>query len=401
MSMNSLRAVSCALLSCSLAVSVGMMGSEKTPVFSGLTAHEWGTFTSIAGEQGQAVEWSPLTGSTDLPAFVEHFRNAGFKLGLRGTVRMETPVLYFYNSREETVSVSVRFAKGVITEWYPQASRVEPTTALYDASLNGKRPDGSISWDAVAVTPDLRPDFPADNQANHYYAARQTASTPILVKTPRGEQREKFLFYRGVANFPVPVTARLTNGGQVLIENRGKEEIPGVILFERRGEKMGFRVAGALKDRAILDAPDLTQTVDSLGRELEGLLVSRGLYQDEAHAMVETWRNSWFEEGSRLLYLVPDGFVNAVLPLSIRPAPVQTLRVFVGRLELVTPATEKAVERALATHDGAELSKYGRFLEPILQSMMKKESNPERLRRLQETLSSYWSAEVAKNLGGN
>ena len=399
MNMNSLRAMSCALLACSLAISVGLMGSEKTPVFSGLTAHEWGTFTSIAGDKGQAVEWSPLKGSTDLPTFVEHFRNAGFKLGLRGTVRMETPVVYFYDSRE-TVSVNVRFARGVITEWYPQASRVDPTTALYDASLNGKQPDGSISWDAVAVTPGLREDFPADNRANHYYAARQTASTPILVKTPRGEQREKFLFYRGVANFAVPIMARLTNDGQVQIENRGEEVVPGVILFERRGEKVGFRVGGAVKARALLDPPELKQTADSLSRELEGLLVSRGLYQDEAHAMVETWRNSWFEEGSRLLYLVPDGFVNAVLPLSIRPVPVQTVRVFVGRLELVTPATEKAVERALATHDGAALSKYGRFLEPILQVMMKKESNPERLRRLQETLSSYWSAEVAKNLGG-
>ena len=164
---------------------------------------------------------------------------------------------------------------------------------------------------------------------------------------------------------------------------------------------MGFRVGGAVKDRAILDALELTQTVDSLGRELEGLLVSRGLYQDEAHAMVETWRNSWFEEGSRLLYFVPGGFVNAVLPLSIRPASVQTVRVFVGRLEIVTPATEQAVERALGTHDGAALSKYGRFLEPILQAMMKKEPNPARVRRLQEALSTYWSVEVAKNRGGN
>src|SRR6266699_3707820 len=68
---------------------------------SSLTVHEWGTFTSIAGADGQAVEWRPLTASTDLPAFVEHFRNPGFKLGLRGTVRMETPVIYFYDSREE------------------------------------------------------------------------------------------------------------------------------------------------------------------------------------------------------------------------------------------------------------------------------------------------------------
>src|SRR5882724_11241212 len=401
MTKNSLRAMSCVLLVCSFIISAGSMGSETRTVFSGLTAHEWGTFTSIAGEQGQAVEWSPLTGSTDLPGFVEHFRNAGFKLGLRGTVRMETPVLYFYDSREETVSVNVRFAKGVITEWYPHASRVEPTAVLYDASLNGKQPDGSISWHAVTVAPGLQAAFPADGRDNHYYAARQTASTPVLIKTPRGEQREKFLFYRGVANFTVPVAARLTNGGQVLIENRGDEEIPGVILFEQRGEKVGFRVGGPVKDRALLDPPELTQTADSLGRELEGLLVSRGLYQDEAHAMVETWRNSWFEEGSRLLYLVPDEFVNAVLPLSIRPAPVQTVRVFVGRLEIVTPATEQAVERALATRDGATLSKYGRFLEPILQAMMKKEPNPAKVRRLQEALNTYWSAEVAKNQRGD
>jgi len=47
--------------------------------------------------------------------------------------------------------------------------------------------------------------------------------------------------------------------------------------------------------------------------------------------MVETWRNSWFEEGSRLLYIVPPAFVNKVLPLSIKPAPAQTVRVFVGK----------------------------------------------------------------------
>src|SRR6266851_7271665 len=108
------------------------LGRDARPVYSSLTAHEWGTFTSIAGNEGQAVEWSPLTGSTDLPAFVEHFRDPGFKLGLRGTVRMETLVLYFYDSREETVSVQVAFANGVITEWYPHAIRVEPNAELYN-----------------------------------------------------------------------------------------------------------------------------------------------------------------------------------------------------------------------------------------------------------------------------
>ena len=69
--------------------------AQKVDVDSGLIAHEWGTFTSIAGETGQAVEWLPLNSPSELPNFVEHFRGTGFKVGLGGTIRMETPVLYF------------------------------------------------------------------------------------------------------------------------------------------------------------------------------------------------------------------------------------------------------------------------------------------------------------------
>jgi hypothetical protein len=94
---------------------------ERGAAASELTVHEWGTFTSVAGPDGQAVEWLPLTGSTDLPGFVEHFRDEQFKCGLGGTVRMETPVLYFYTAHERNVSVKVSFTKGIITEWYPRA----------------------------------------------------------------------------------------------------------------------------------------------------------------------------------------------------------------------------------------------------------------------------------------
>jgi len=83
--------------------------------------------------------------------------------------------------------------------------------------------------------------------------------------------------------------------------------------------------------------------------------------------MVETWKSSWFEEGSRLIYIVPREFVDNVLPLAIDPAPEQVVRVFVGRLEIVTPTTVKAVKTAIAANDNAALDRYGRFLEPILQ----------------------------------
>lgn len=105
--------------------------------------------------------------------------------------------------------------------------------------------------------------------------------------------------------------------------------------------------------------------------ELEAILVERGLYPDEANAMVATWRDSWFEEGSRLIYIVPSGFIDNVLPLAIDPAPARIARVFVGRIEIVTPATARAVETAVASNDEATLNKYGRFLEPILQTVRK------------------------------
>ena len=390
------RLVFCSLLAICFTISSELPAKNAPPVYAGLTVHEWGTFTSIAGADGQAVDWSPLTGSTDLPGFVEHFRNAQFKLGLRGTVRMETPVLYFYDSREENVSVEVSFSKGVITEWYPHASRVEPTTNVFDGSVYQAHVDGSIAWDNVRVSPSLRAEFPRQAGDSHYYAARQTSATPLRVKTPFGEQREKFLFYRGVSAFRVPVSAKLTPGGKVRVENSAEEEIPNTILVERRGERVGYRIGGAVAKEAVLEPPALNGNVDDLGRELAGMLVTQGLYLDEAQAMVETWRGSWFEEGSRLIYVVPAEFLNKILPLSIQPAPAEMARVFVGRLELVTPATERAVETAFATHDKATLEKYGRFLEPILHTMMAKETTRPQAAKYTQYLSAVQAALITQ-----
>jgi hypothetical protein len=117
----------------------------------------------------------------------------------------------------------------------------------------------------------------------------------------------------------------------------------------------------------------LTARVESLSGDLEEILVARGLYRDEAYAMIQTWRNHWFEEGSRLFYIVPPRFVDTVLPLTVTPAPAQTVRVFVGRLELISPATQRTVAEALASNDNVTLEKYGRFLEPILKTI--KENN--------------------------
>ena len=356
--------------------------AKQNSTSSELAVHEWGTFTSISAEDGRPIDWLPLTGSTDLPSFVEHLREPNFKGGLRGTIRMETPVIYFYSPREITVSVNVSFAKGLITEWYPHSASAAAIDPRKDFSLYLMQGQGSISWNSVHIEPGGATDFPRDASKNHYYAARETSSAPICVGTPSGDQHERFLFYRGVSALTPPISAQRSADGTVLVQSLLQEEIPDVILFERRGDKIGYRILGPLHDQASLALPQLEGSLPALFSDLDGILISKGLHADEAHAMLETWKSSWFEEGSRLFYIVPRSFVDSVLPLSISPAPAEITRVFVGRLELITPATEQAVESAFASGDRATLAKYSRFLEPILQTMIQESADPVRQRRL-------------------
>jgi hypothetical protein len=360
----------------------------------GLTVHEWGTFTSVAGEDGSAIEWNALGCKSDLPRFVHDFGYRGLKLGISGTVRMETPVLYFYSSRELDAHVKVTFPQGLLTEWYPQAEYEVHQNNVADASttesgtkrvlipaprnvagcllchhegLNGKDTSvenltGTIEWSNIHVQPGASPNLPVESEPSRYYAARQTDAAPITV----GDQQEKFLFYRGVGRFPIPLSARVSSDGRVTVDNRGQRPVPSVILFENLDGRMGYRAAGAIPGSLTLDAPALDGSLPQLRQELETALIAQGLFPKEAHAMIETWRDSWFEEGSRLIYILPTPAVNALLPLQVEPAPSRTVRVFVGRIELVTPETRQAVESAIANSDWPALDRYNRFLDPIL-----------------------------------
>src|SRR5579872_2075985 len=89
---------------------------------AGLTVHEWGTFTSIAAADGGAEQWVSLSPPADLPCFVYHLSAQCVKCG-PAKVRMETPVVYFYAPQPLMASVRVDLPRGLITEWYPQATQ--------------------------------------------------------------------------------------------------------------------------------------------------------------------------------------------------------------------------------------------------------------------------------------
>jgi hypothetical protein len=357
-------AISLAIVS-RLAVTDAAAGIERGPV-----VHEWGTFTSIAGDDGSALEWRPLEQGRDLPSFVYDISRGwtGLRdrpLGkgeLKGTVRMETPVLYFYTDRELDVSARVGFPEGRITEWYP---------AAHDLG-------GGIDWGRFHLLPDAKLELRTESAPSHYYPARATDAAIVRLCTDRGPEYEKFLFYRGVGSFALPIAATL-DGDRIHLVNTHQDAIGTVIVFDNRAGKIGVSVIDRLGHEATIARPKASASLDQALSALERVLRAQGLYEKESQAMLATWRDSWFEDGLRVFYVLPRAETDRVLPLSIDPQPAELVRVLVGRTEILTPerqariadlARKLADASPSARRDAlAALEHEGRFARPILERM--------------------------------
>jgi hypothetical protein len=404
------RLVAGCLLAFSLAALVGVRlaaqngpasraQKKSVPAENQLVVHEWGTFTSIAGKDGVALDWRPLNGPSDLPKFVHTIEEGGGlrhppgKGDLRARVRMETPVLYFYSASEMDVSVKVDFPKGKITEWYPQA----------------RAASAGIDWGRLKVMPGAALTFPVESAHSHYYPAREVDAAPVQVCSTNGKtiQQEKFLFYRGVGTFDLPLSVKL-EGESVVLKNLGQDEISHLVIFENRGGKIGYRLCDAFTGEMTHERPALDKSMNALLEDLKQILVASGLYEKEAAAMIKTWRDSWFEEGMRVFYILPRRTTDEILPVTIEPRPSELVRVLVGRAEVITPEMEKSIRQQITllrdpspqVREAAakEIRKYGRFSEPILKRLLEQETDAgvrARIRKLIE--ASGREAALAKN----
>ncbi len=320
-----------------------------------LVVHEWGTFSTFSGSDGKNLKFNPY--DNDLPDFVHAYLARNSKQGPQGgTISLETPVIYFYPDRPMTASVHVAFPKGTVTEWYPHAGRT----------------DTKLDWDDIALLPDGSVKVPTEKKASRYYAARETDAAPLRVKFREDgtlmTEHEKFLFYRGVGTFDMPLSVRAGGDGKFTVTWRGKAPAGEQLLVRVRDGKVRFqpfrlgeRVKGGVLAEVRVQLPGEDSTADKLGQTLEKMLTARGLKDKEAHAMVETWRAAWFgEEGTRVLYLLPDDLTTELLPLTVEPKPTSLVRVLVGRHDVLTPEQEKDVDRWVATLTRSEPSDPGR-----------------------------------------
>ena len=403
---------------------------KKLPQDHDYIVHEWGTFTSFSGSDGIALDFRPLV-DEDLPKFVmdrprqdalNRHRELNYARGTTGKgfvlskQRMETPVTYFYTDRERVVDVKVAFPHGLLTEFYPPVRQFGPE---YKKDVREPLEGSWLRWGHVRLLPEaqalnkdgidpaIRDVKPGENP--HYAYARETDSAHLQITDPAtmNTYREKFLFYRGVGNFKLPVRVESSGGDHFTLTNSSATPIHYAFVVQIDQGKVRFARYDNIGPSVNMTLPSETSSLDDLAGEMSLALVSDGLFEKEAQAMVKTWKASWFgEEGTRVLYSLPQGQTDSLLPLALDPTPKEMVRVMIGRLETLTPEREASIG-ALVSHLGdndpaardqtvQKLITMGRFAEPALTRVAAMTSDLEVKVRAEGLLKVIAAKRVAK-----
>lgn len=369
----------------------------------GFVVHEWGTNTIVVGSDG-SMQRGLHHEEEDLPDFVYDRLRGGVEAGGSSVksvdVKMETPVTYFYSPQPLKAKVNIDFPFGVFTQWYPSVSSFYPPIfgkqgaeglTYSDPVLDPHHPfgtqeckaqfgqvgQGNLHWSEVEVLgpgdePGL-PEAPLDRYTWSY--ARQVKANPVRVGAGSKAQSERFLFYRGLGNFGLPVRVTTAAGGAVTLLNTTKSAA-GAAFVVRVGDGEGAFTtipAGLVpgeqwSGQAPSGGEALAGYAAKLGDAVTAALDGTGLYHDEAVAMVNTWKRQWFgTPGLRAFYLLPQELTEAQIPLDITPKPDKVVRVMVIRVEMITPEQEQQDQEALAGGEAeAHFKALGRFAEPRL-----------------------------------
>ena len=372
-----------------LALTLGIVGFlaaftiTERQALAPLVVHEWGTITTRHAPDGTPQgRLNHIAPSETLPSFVHRYEPAStqdkpdkslVKTTLTAgrpdvTMRLETPVIYFHvppnGSPAGAFDVDVRMRGGILNEFYPLAEAsadvdVERIQRKMQAGVLPPKWDGevlnnyvvgSVRWKAIS----LRDDVSAPTTTSHVWLApRRVRASGVVV--PSGES-EHYLFYRGVAHLDALLQTELTSAELVL---RSPNRLlwlrePTATLSHlwladiRQNGTAAFRdekpltISRGATSSELRRIPLFTERdygadrLRELRASMKRALLTAGLYEDEAEAMLETWNDSYFHTpGLRVFYLVPQQWLEYFLPLRIE-APHELTRVLVGRIDLGT-----------------------------------------------------------------
>jgi hypothetical protein len=375
---------------------------------SDMVVHEWGTFLSMSGSDGTTLD-GMYHEEHALPGFVHSRSRDQLRLPIM-FLKGETPVIYFYANQRQSVRVGVGFPRGVWTQWYPQAAMVNPSL-LEQAQTPEKLRGGRICWFAdiipasqfncgsgtnCATKPGEAISLPATSSDALWNHAREVDAAYVKIndqtKDKVTSEFERFLFYRGLGDARLPLRLDERQNGTLTVDRDATlgtgvghvfvlkvEDGRGAYTY-RRSVAPGVRAIDVIPSMA--EARPLAEFTKDIAGALAAKLTESGLYGKEARAMVNTWTSSYFQtDGVRALFVLPQSWTDAFIPMTISPQPQQIVRVMVGRLELLSAERERLAETAV--HNLASdipdkrqeafrfLHEQGRYAEPIIRRLLK------------------------------
>lgn len=330
-----------------------------------LIVHEWGTFTSFQDSRGATIRGINVDDEPvpkfvhrldKLPIFTTRSLPARWSQGAPRchpdvTLRLETPVLYFYPQpgfpADQSLDVHATFLGGWLTEFYPSAVA---ENAGFPGALN-RSTNGSLRWTGLRLTANGTANLPQTTE-RVWLAPRDVPSATIINRDAR--EAEKYLFYRGVGSIDAPIVVRQDDDSFTISLRDGEKLLKGlppvwIVQVLPDGRVLHRKALAVGRNSVTASMPNDTSyapsELDSLKRELADVLVAQGLFKEEAQAMLATWQLSFFEsEGLRLFFMLPMSWTDAHLPLTISTPAIIT-RVMLGRVELVSRHQRSALRR--------------------------------------------------------
>jgi len=352
-------------------------GGRVTP---SLVVHEWGTITTRHAADGTPEgRLNRIDSSEVLPDFVHRYEPPATQGDTQRsltkttltpgrpdvTMRLETPLIYFYpeaGARTTPFDVAVRFRGGILNEFYPAADgsvdvdveRVDAKMRAgllheWDGSVLDNYVVGGLTWRDLALKP-MVPIRPTESHV--WLAPRRVRASGVVTAAGEGE---RYLFYRGVAHLDAVMQTnrsaseiRLMAPARLHWLRKPSMTVSHVWLLHTRSDGLAaFRErrdltiarAGASAELARMSlfttGEYSPQSLAALRTSMKRALTDAGLFDDEAEAMLETWRESYFKKpGLRVLYVVPAEWTSYFLPLQIS-VPNRLTRVLIGRIDLL------------------------------------------------------------------
>ncbi len=335
-----------------------------------LIVHEWGTFTSFQDSVGTTIGGINVD-DEPVPEFVHRLdsfpiwtpgsRPASWSQGAPRchpdvTLRLETPVVYFYPDSDsavhEPIDFHASFLGGWLTEYFPAARADSPR---FPGQLTGAI-RGRLEWSGLRLGTKAPADLPQTSE-RVWLAPRKVRSSTVT--TADGKESEKYLFYRGVAHIDAPLVVRQRENHVTIAPRAGDSQghlnsIPtswmvqvfpdGRIWYSAFDAQRA--VAGAVTISLPPQEADTSHThLKALQAALREALIEQGLFPDEAQAMLDTWELSYFKsEGLRLFFLLPRSWIDHYLPISVS-TPAHITRVMLGRIELISPLQQEMMAK--------------------------------------------------------